>query len=232
LESTLTYAIGNIGWLFVFSLGWFMHDHTRQQKLLEAVQKKQMETELHFLKNQVNPHFLFNTLNNLYGLSLKNSDKGPDAILRLSSILRYMLYESNAQLVSFEREKEIMNAYIELELLRLPAGEDFHFNIEADRAYSIPPLLWLPVLENVFKHATRVIATHYFVDFRFVIKDNIVEIYSKNNYKAGAKTNGDAGGIGLDNSRKRLALLYPGRHKIETGKDEEYYTVQIKIELV
>ncbi|MFN4247522.1 MAG: sensor histidine kinase [Flavipsychrobacter sp.] len=217
-------------WLFLISTAWYMNDYSRQQKVLEAAQRKQVETELHFLKSQVNPHFLFNTLNNLYGLSLKKADTTPDAILRLSSILRYMLYESDAEQVSFEKEKEIMQAYINLELLRLPAGNDFRFVIESDREYMVPPLLWLPVLENVFKHATRVITDKYFIAYNATIKDGVLTIHTRNNYKP--NSNGTAeGGIGLSNLRKRLELLYPARHSITAMPDGDAFVVELKVNL-
>ncbi|HLO71576.1 MAG TPA: histidine kinase [Flavipsychrobacter sp.] len=217
-------------WLFLISTAWYMNDYSRQQKVLEAAQRKQVETELHFLKSQVNPHFLFNTLNNLYGLSLKKADTTPDAILRLSSILRYMLYESDAEQVSFEKEKEIMQAYINLELLRLPAGNDFRFVIESDREYMVPPLLWLPVLENVFKHATRVITDKYFIAYSAIIKDGVLTIHTRNNYKP--NSNGTAeGGIGLSNLRKRLELLYPARHSIAAMPDGDAFVVELKVNL-
>lgn len=221
---------GLIVWLFILSTAWYMNDYARQRKILEAAEHKQLETELHFLKNQVNPHFLFNTLNNLYGLSLKKADEAPEAILRLSSILRYMLYESDAERVSFEKEKEVMQAYIDLELLRLPQGNDFKFHIAADKEYLVPPLLWLPVLENVFKHGTRVIADKYFIDFRVEIKDNLLSVYSSNNYKEG-NNNDVQGGIGLSNLRKRLALLYPNKHSINTTTNGDAYVVNITVEL-
>lgn len=225
-----TCSLGLLVWLFVMSTAWYMNDYARQRKILEAAQHKQLETELHFLKNQVNPHFLFNTLNNLYGLSLKKADEAPEAILRLSSILRYMLYESDAERVSFDKEKEVMQAYIDLELLRLPQGNDFKFHISADKEYLVPPLLWLPVLENVFKHGTRVIADKYFIDFRVEIKDNLLSVYSSNNYKEG-NNNDVQGGIGLSNLRKRLALLYPNKHSINTTTNGDAYVVNITVEL-
>ena len=207
-----------------------MNDYSRQQKVLEAAQRKQVETELHFLKSQVNPHFLFNTLNNLYGLSLKKADTTPDAILRLSSILRYMLYESDAERVSFEKEKEIMQAYINLELLRLPANDDFRFVIESDREYMVPPLLWLPVLENVFKHATRVITDKYFIAYSATIKDGVLTIHTRNNYKPNGNS-ATEGGIGLSNLRKRLELLYPARHSIAAMPDGDAFVVELKVNL-
>ena len=223
-------AIGMLLWLFLISTAWFMNDYTRQQKALEAAQRKQVETELHFLKSQVNPHFLFNTLNNLYGLSLKKADTTPDAILRLSSILRYMLYESDAARVSFEKEKEIMQAYINLELLRLPAGDDFSFFIESDREYMVPPLLWLPVLENVFKHATRVITDKYFIAYSAIIKDGVLTIHTRNNYKPNGNS-ATEGGIGLANLRKRLELLYPDKHTIVAAPDGDAFVVELKVTL-
>ncbi len=217
-------------WLFILSTAWYMNDYARQQKALEAVQRKQVETELHFLKSQVNPHFLFNTLNNLYGLSLKKADTTPDAILRLSSILRYMLYESDTERVSFEKEKEIMQAYINLELLRLPANDDFRFVIESDREYMVPPLLWLPVLENVFKHATRVITDKYFIEYRATVKDGVLVIYSRNNYKPNG-SNVAEGGIGLANLHKRLELLYPDKHSVVAMPDGDAFVVEVKVSL-
>ncbi len=223
-------AMGLGLWLLIMSMAWYARDYTRQQKLLEAVQKKQVETELSFLKQQVNPHFLFNTLNNLYGLALKKSDAAPDAILGLSSVLRYMLYESNTERVSFEKEKEVMQAYIAVELLRLPQGHPYLFTIEADKEYFLPPLLWLPVLENVFKHATRSISDNYYIEYHAEIRDNKLSIYSKNNSKP--VTNGDtAKGIGFDNLRKRLQLLYPGKYSIDARQEGEYYMVNLEIDL-
>ena len=220
--------------LFIFTVAWYMHDYKRQKQLTEAAQKKQVETELVFLKSQLNPHFLFNTLNNLYVLTIKKSDNAPDIVSKLSTILRYLLYESDISLVSFEREKEIMQAYIDLELLRLPNKSNMHFTVAADKPYTIPPLLWMPVLENVFKHGTRFISSDYFIDFHFEILDNRLSISSKNGFKAGNGENnsGNNSGIGLSNFGKRLALLYPGKHTTEIKEEGNYFVTNIQIQLV
>ena len=221
-------------WYFGFTGMWYMNDHARKEKLMEEVLKKQIETELNFLKSQINPHFLFNTLNNLYGLSLKKSDEAPEAILKLSSVLRYILYESNVELISFEKEKEIMQAYIDIEMLRLPETGNIQFSIMADHPCNIPPLLWLPVLENVFKHGATMISDEYFIDFRFTIQGNTLTIYSKNNFKLDTQKNNleKIGGIGLSNLRKRLELLYPGKHTISATHDDYcFYTVNVQITL-
>jgi len=222
------------GWIIVFTMIWYINDHSKKDKEIADAKKRQTETELNFLKSQLNPHFLFNTLNNLYGLALKNSDKTPDTILKLSSILRYLLYESNTALVSFDKEKEIMQAYIDLELLRLSNASNMSFEISADKTYQIPPLLWLAVLENVFKHSTRVITDQPFIDYRFIIEQDILTIYSKNNCKTNTQKNehDEPGGIGLYNLRKRLYILFPGRHTISTKDENNFYTTEIKIELI
>lgn len=227
LQDVPTYAFGLGLWVAIFTMAWYVMDHTRQQKLAQAAANKQMETELSLLRNQVSPHFFFNTLNNIYGLTLQHSDKAPESILKLSSIMRYLLYETNTKKISFEKEQEAMQAYIDMELLRLPHNEQFQFHIEADGNYSITPLLWLPVLENAFKHGTRVIIDNYFINYSFTIANGVMTIIAENNYKE--QTGNKTGGIGLANLRKRLDLLYPGKHTIDIDKTSEKYRIEITV---
>ncbi len=234
MEGAKNYFFFMLEWVCVFNMVWYLADYARQQKVIDEAKKKQVDTELAFLKGQMNPHFLFNTLNNLYGLALKKSEQAPEAILKLSSILRYLLYESDIKTVSFEKEKEVMNAYIDLELLRLQDSKNLHFHISADKEYNIPPLLWLQVLENAFKHATRVITDNYFIEYHFDIKDSVLEIYSKNNYKPAL--NGEVkekvhGGLGLENLKKRLELLFPGKYSLTSGAGDFYYVTEVKVDL-
>lgn len=229
-EEIGSYLFGFAMWVFVFTMAWYMNDYRRQQKISQVAIKKQVEAELSFLKDQLNPHFLLNTLNNMYGLALIKSDKTPEVILQLSSILRYFLYESNVERISFEQEKKLMQAYIDLELLRLSDKANLTFFIDADNAYNVPPLLWLPVLENVFKHGTRYIADEYYIDYKFVIYNNVLSIRSKNGYKPGATEEGE-GGIGLTNLKKRLEILFPGKYSIDTVGGENMYSIDINIQL-
>jgi len=231
IESSAGYFIVYGLWLFVSTLTWYMHDYWRQQELIKDTLQKQLETELSFLKNQINPHFLFNTLNNLYALALQKSDDAPGAILKLSSILRYILYESDTPTMSFEKEKEIMQAYIELELLRLSDKEGLRFDIMTDKSYELPPLLWLPVLENVFKHGTRTISEKTPVEFHFEIRNNRLSVYSRNDVKMLVGSNEQRGGVGLNNLKKRLELLYPEKHSFETRSENNFYITQIQIDL-
>lgn len=224
--STYTFGLGI--WMIIFTMAWYMNAYARQEKLAKAAAAKQTEAELGMLRNQLNPHFLFNTLNNIYGLTLKKSDAAPETVLKLSSIMRYILYDADAPLMPFEKEKEIMQAYIDMELLRLPPGEEYTFNIEADSNYNIPPLLWLPVLENVFKHGTRMIAENYFINYSFAISKGIMRITAENNCKETAPT---TGGLGLSNLRKRLEILYPGRHEIQVQQNETKYRIEVTVKL-
>lgn len=219
--------------VFMFSVAWYMHDYKRQRRALEETQRKQLEAELNFLKSQINPHFLFNTLNNLYALTVKKSDDAPDVVSKLSIILRYLLYESDSKAVPFEKEKEIMEAYIELELLRLSNRQNLNFSISADKSYNIPPLLWVSILENIFKHGTRYISNEYYIDYTFNIRDNNLSIVSKNSFKGpDAKNNLETpGGIGLSNLQKRLSLLYPGKHEIAAHEDGNYFITNVQIQL-
>lgn len=218
----------------IFAMSWYVMDYQRQQQVIETVRKKQLETELNFLKNQINPHFLFNTMNNLYTLTLKKSDHAPEIVFKLSGILRYLLYESNTTLVSFEKEKDMMQAYIDLELLRLSNKEQLHFEITSDRNYEIPPLLWVPVLENIFKHGTDFISDAYFIDYRFSIRNYVLDIYSRNKYKVKVAVAADGKknhGIGTDNLLKRLELLFPGRFSATIGSEGNFFITSIKIKL-
>lgn len=223
------FAFGLFIWVIVFTMAWYMNDHSRKVKEIEAAKQKQLEAELSILRNQLSPHFLFNTLNNIYGLALKKSDAAPESILKLSELMRYMLYESNEKTVFFSQEKTIIHAYINMELLRLQNADGITYNIESDRDYSLPPLLWLPVLENVFKHGTRMITDKYKVDFNFSIINNKLLISSSNTYKEGLAT--QEGGVGLSNLRKRLSILYPDKHSIVENKTNGTYSITVNVQL-
>ena len=230
-KATIGYSFVFGIWLLVLTMAWYMHDHARQRKAMLLVQQQQTETELSFLKAQINPHFLFNTLNNLYALALKKSDQSPDAILKLSSILRYLLYDSNTPTVPFHKEQEIMEAYIDIERLRLDDDTTLDITITADEPRQIPPLIWLPILENVFKHGTRTIAGDNRATFRFEIHKNQLIIHSRNKEKQPIPRNKEQSGIGLNNLRKRLELLYPGKHSMSAMQENNEYISEVIIDL-
>lgn len=217
--------------LLMFSTAWFMNDYFIQQKRLDEALKEKMESELALLKHQVSPHFLFNTLNNLYGLSLVKSEHLSGSLLQLSHILRYLIYESGSSLVSFVKEKEVMESYIDLELLRLSNKKGLSFEIRADKNYDIPPLLWLPILENVFKHGARQIDNEVKVNFSFVIEHNRLQLYSRNSFQKPVLQQKEIGGFGLETLKKRLNIIYPGKYLLKEMIDPTIYEILITVEL-
>lgn len=231
IEEIGLFAFGLFLWVLTFTMAWYMNDHARKVKEIKEVKEKQMETELHLLRNQLSPHFLFNTLNNIYGLTLKKSDIAPEAVLKLSSLMRYMLYETEGKYTDFEKEKEVMQAFIDMECLRLNSTDGLDFTIDADRNYELSPLLWLPVLENAFKYATRVIDDNYHINFIFRVSGSVLTIESENSYK---ETNGNSietGGVGLKNLYKRLSILYPDKHTVVVNKKNNVYSFKLQVEL-
>lgn len=224
-----TYFNLMIIWVLVFSLLGYYHHNSAKVKAMQQLISSHQEAELNFLKNQLNPHFLFNTLNNLYALTLKKSDEAPEAILKLSSVLRYVLYEADTRLVLFDQEKEIIQAYIDIEMLRIQDSPQIQFSITSDQSYLVPPLIWLPILENVFKH-TRVVSDME-INFQLSIQNNKLRMFAKNNFAPASKTaNNEKGGIGLDNLKKRLALLYPNQFHINQLVEDNYFSIEVTID--
>lgn len=207
-----------------FSIDWFSNE--RVQRNLES-EKKDME--LQFLKSQLNPHFLFNSLNNIYSLAYQKSDKTADAILKLSEIMRYMIYESNDSWVALSKEVEYVQSYIELHKLRFKDGAavEITLNGEID-GQQIVPLILISFVENAFKHGVA-------NDPENPIKINIIANqkilhFSVSNKKS--KTNKDAmGGVGLNNVERRLQLLYPDRYKLNIVNSATHYTTELMLDL-
>ncbi|MHB1277713.1 MAG: sensor histidine kinase [Bacteroidia bacterium] len=230
LAQALAYGGLFLPWLLIFNIAALYHHKTAELKRMQAAMNNYRETELAFLRNQMNPHFLFNTLNNLYALSLKKSEQTADSILKLSSVLRYILYDTNTDLVPFSTERTSMQSYIDIELLRLEAKPEHQFIISADQSYMIPPLIWLPILENLFKHTRMVDELE--VDFRFTIQNHQLRVYCKNNWVEPAVERGTKqGGIGLANLKKRLSLLYPDKHELMTRYEGNYFIAEVSIDL-
>jgi two-component system, LytTR family, sensor kinase len=220
-------------WLFINALAWFTGDYFVQQKRLDLAVNEKLQAQLDLIKNQVSPHFLFNNLNNLYGLSLIKSDILPESILASSNVLRYFIYETTHNLTRFVKEKEVMQSYINLELLRYINTQHFKFTIDADADYKIPPLLWLPILENIFKHGSKQTNSNAFINYSFIIKNSELEIRSSNSYKESylRLESKKKNGLGLENFKKRLAIIYPNKHTLNETEDNGIYSIYVKINL-
>jgi len=208
----------------------FKHWMRKQQEWMQA-EKEKIMSELQLLKAQVHPHFLFNTLNNIYSFSLENSPKTPGMILKLSSLLGYMLYDCKAEEVLLEKEIEVMKNYIDLEKERYGNKIDISLNIEGDiKDKFIAPLLLLPFLENAFKHGTseQVEKSWLSIDIsvnQFTLRCKIAN--SKNEVMPVSKH-----GIGIQNVKQRLRFLYPHKHELKLTDEGVFFVVSLMIELV
>lgn len=206
---------------------WFRHERDRRE--LEA---QKTQSELRFLKSQINPHFLFNTLNNLYALTLKKSDAAPEIVLKLSDMMRYMLYECNEKSVPLSKEISYIQNYLDLEKIRQGNHVDIQFDVEGEIGNrEVAPLLFIPFVENCFKHGVNRTLDNAFVHLQMKIQDNelIMDLTnSKPDTVPGGLGKRD-GGIGLVNVRHQLQLLYPGRHKLKIEESPNTYIVHLKI---
>lgn len=201
----------------------------KQQEWRQAEQEK-MTAQLQLLKAQLHPHFLFNTLNNIYGFALDRSHKTPQLILKLSSLLSYMLYECKTDEVLLEKEVEIMKNYIDLERERYGEKIDISINIEGGiRDRFIAPLLLLPFLENAFKHGTSEQIEKPWMSIDIAMKDSMLKckvVNSKNETVAFHE-----GGVGIENIKKRLELLYPGKYELKLADEGAFFVVALVLEL-
>lgn len=195
-----------------------------------------MEAELNFLKGQLHPHFLFNTLNNLYALTLNQSPRSPSVVMGLSEILRYMLYEANTDVVDLEKDLKIVQSYIELEKIRYEERLDIHFSINGIlSSCCIAPLLILPLVENAFKHGVSEQIGQVWINIDLAVKSNFLKFKISNSKPEISITkkeqNRHHGSIGLGNVRKRLEILYPSAHQFRVLEEEEMFAVILELEL-
>jgi two-component system LytT family sensor kinase len=197
------------------------------------LQMDNLNLELAFLKAQINPHFLFNTLNNVYSLALHKSDKTADVILKLSDLMRYTLYESNTPQVSMSEEMKFFSNYIELERIRHSSKVTIALNIEGEYDHlSIAPLIIFPYMENAFKHGINAAIGNSWVNIKFKIYDNNMLNVVISNSKFGVKKSVKPfGGIGIANTKKRLNILYAKEHWLTIQETEAVFTVDITIKL-
>jgi sensor histidine kinase YesM len=214
---------------YLKDLFFIQYHHNQQQKL-------QMHFELENLKAQISPHFLFNTMNNFYGLAVENSKKLPDLMIRLSDLLRYSLYETRQEKVSLTDEISYLKNYIELEKIRLESNLDVEFNVSVEHPekYQIAPLLLIVFIENAFKHARNIMNEPVFIAIKLSVSDEGILILSvRNNFNPEAKNEFiTEKGIGLKNAGKRLEVIYPeNKHALRIDHNDRFYNVELTIHL-
>jgi hypothetical protein len=198
--------------------------------------KEQKENELRHLKAQLNPHFLFNTLNNLYGLSVAESKKLPDLMLKLSDLLRYSLYDTSQHYVPLQKEIDYLTNYVELERIRLSGNSDIDLIIEGDTTeHFIAPLLMIVFIENAFKHFSAAKGETAFVHIRLSVNEDGLHLNIQNSVDPGfmpVPSIKRKGGLGLENARQRLDLIYPGQYLLKINKNPDSFETDLIIELI
>jgi two-component system, LytTR family, sensor kinase len=195
--------------VFFFGIIRYTYDFRKLKETAQKLRIEKQEAELNYLKSQTNPHFLFNTLNNIYSLARDKSDLAPESILRLSKILRFMLYETSGRYIAIEQELKIINDYIELEKLRYDESLRVNFNHDIeDRKQALPPLLLIPLVENAFKHGVSETRNHPFVDIHLSVKLRQLTFVVKNSTETLHEEGAVKENIGLSNLRRQLELLY------------------------
>lgn len=191
-----------------------------------------LKTELAFLKSQVSPHFMFNVLNNMVALARKGSDQLEPSLIKLSSLLRYMLYESDQETVPLQKEMDYLNSYIDLQRQRFgrKVSIDVDFS-EVDSSYEIPAMLLIPFVENAFKHGTGFIKDPQ-ISIRLKTNNGLLDLEVRNKYSTDdLEVKDKASGIGLPNTIRRLNLLYGNKQELSISKENGWFNVSLKIQL-
>ncbi|MES2445959.1 MAG: sensor histidine kinase [Bacteroidota bacterium] len=209
---------------FVMLLTWFY----QQWKWLKTVESKKEKAELSLLKSQINPHFFFNTLNNLYGLIIEKSDDAAIVVLTLSDLMRYTIYMGKEDLVSLKDEIAYLKNYIELHKIRYRKTVDIVFNHPGHTDCLIAPLMFIIPLENAFKHGVESLTENAFIHILLNVDNGLIHFEIENNFEE-TEANKSVG-IGIDNLKQRLALLYPNKHNIQIEVKDSIYKFNLKIE--
>lgn len=208
-----------------------MFDYSRLQRRMAETAKEKAEAELNFLKSQINPHFLFNSLNSVYFLIDKNNTNARDSLHKFSDMLRYQLYEVNGARIPVEREISYLKDYVDLQKLRKDEQYDVSFDYSPGvNGFLIEPLLLIPFVENAFKHVSAHGEKSNFIKIELHrTKDELV--FSAENSTDSGRSADPYGGIGLNNVKRRLELLYPGKHELHIHDKDGVYRVELKLKV-
>jgi hypothetical protein len=211
----------------------FVEDYFELEARSRELENRQLTSELRFLKAQINPHFLFNTLNNLYYLAVNKSDQTPEVVAKLSGMMRYMIHESNVEKVPLSKEVAYMENYLDLEKMRLNEEVPITFEVEGDVAGArITPLILITFLENAFKHGIGNNGGDSWITVSLTVSNGTLNYRVANSLlPQSEKTVREASGLGLANVRRRLDLSYPDKYNLDVAEDDERYRVHLQIDL-
>lgn len=227
IEGVNIYLIVGLYTMFYFVKAWY-----EQQRLANAMQQEKTRAELKLLKSQIQPHFIFNTLNNIYSYAVQRNDKTADLIYQLSSFLSYGLYENKETFVPLQKEIEVIRSYIDLEQVRYGDRLDFSMNLfdNVDQ-FRITPLLLLPLVENCFKHGFKSSIDHCWIRIDISKTGEWLVVKIENSVSQDRSPGEDInGGIGLNNVKRRLEIVYPEKHVLKIKPEEDTFLVILKIE--
>ncbi|HYF32183.1 MAG TPA: histidine kinase [Chitinophagaceae bacterium] len=224
-------AQAGFGSMFFFGVIKHVYDYRKLKLSAQLLRIQKQEAELNYLKSQTNPHFLFNTLNNIYSLARDKSDLAPESIVRLSKILRYMLYEAGGEFIAIEQEIKIINDYIALEKLRYDESLRVNFNHDIeDMKQALPPLLLMPLVENAFKHGVSETRSRPYVNIHIAVNKRQLMLTVKNSTEQFVGESSVKENIGLSNLRRQLELLYTD-YSLSVRQAEYEFTAILKINL-
>jgi len=193
------------------------------------LKNEKKKTELMHLQSQVNPHFFFNMLNNLYGLVDKDSEKAKKLILKLSDMMRYSIYEGQKEHVTLQEEIDFISNYIELHKMRYHKNIHINFDVKVDNEdLKVLPLLFIILVENAFKHGVEVLRNNAFINLSISSKQNEILLKIENNFD---KEENSEKGIGLDNLKRRLELVYPKKHQLTSSIKDDVYTTELTLKI-
>ncbi len=231
MVEALFYFFNMCSYLLTSFLLFSLREKQLQKEHLDELQNDKLTTEIKYLRAQINPHFLFNTLNNLYGLTLQQSPHTGEVILKLSRMMDYMLHESGDVKVYLRDDLENIQNYVDIERIRQGNQAQIVFEIEGSVGeQKIVPLLLLPLIENAFKHGVNTIIQGAYMRARVEIAGNQLEIQVRNNFRSPELTEGRVG-IGLRNLERRLHLFYPEKFKMSVRSEAGEYEVNLKLDL-
>lgn len=231
-----SYALFELPFYIILMLGStafrVVADRIKEQQRIKEKETENLKTELSFLRSQVSPHFMFNVLNNMVALARKKSDLLEPSLIKLSSLLRYMLYETDEDKVLLEKEVDYLKSFIELQAQRFGKNVDIHANFEpVTDGFMIEPMLLIPFVENAFKHGTGLVAKAQ-IDIRLEMENNQLNFSVHNRYNETTEWEKDkTSGIGLTNVKRRLNLLYPNSHSLQITKEDGWFSVLLKLKL-
>lgn len=211
---------------FVLIIGWVF----QQWKWMKTLESKKAKAELSLLKSQINPHFFFNTLNNLYGLTVEKSDDAPNVVLKLSDMMRYTIYLGKEDLVPLKDEIDYLQNYIELHKIRYQKKVDIQFTYSNISNYKIVPLLYIIALENAFKHGVEKLTENAYIHIIISTDNGSVIFEIENNFEIPETEHNP--GIGLNNLKQRLRLLYPKKHQLTIKNNDSVYKLALKLDTI